>query len=193
MRKGDCPGRREALIFLFLTILIFSSGTAQSPVAAGKWEEFRSYQGQFRILTPGPFTEKVDSIDTYVGKLAHHTFFFQPPEDGGDNLFYMVTYYDYPEHSIHSDSTDMLEEFFEVTMESAAGSVRGEILYKDDVRLGRYPGKLWRLNYLDAKAVIKTRAYLVGRRFYSLQTIMYRNKSLNPSSDKFLDSFRLLE
>ena len=99
---------KASLLLLVLNILLISIAAAQSP-AREKWEEFKSYDGRFRVLTPGPLTQKVDSMETQVGKLAHHTFFYQPSDEKGDNLLYMLTYYDYPENSIHSDSTELLE------------------------------------------------------------------------------------
>jgi hypothetical protein len=157
------------------------------------WHEFRSYVGRFRIYAPGEFIEKVDSIPTPVGKLAYHTFFYQPPQKDADNLLYMVSYCDYPEYSVHSDSLDLLDEFFQTTLDAATSSMRGELLYSDRIELQGYPGRIWRIDYLNGRAIVKTRAFLSGRRYFSLQTITLKEKSLNLSSDKFMDSFRLLE
>lgn len=168
---------------------VFSGLAAQEQEA--RWQEFRSEQGRFRVLVPGPMKEKQDTVDTFVGAVVYHTFFFQPFGQSGENLLYLLSYCDYPEHTVHSDSTDLLAEFFAITMSAAAESVDGEISYSDDIRLKRYPGKLWRVEYLDGKAIIKSRAYLVGRRFYSLQAVMFREKILNLSSERFLESFRV--
>jgi hypothetical protein len=165
---------------------------AQSGGAKVEWEEFKAFDGRFRVLAPGPMQERTDSIETPVGKLAYHVFFHQPADKDVDNLVYMVSYCDYPEHTIHSDSTMLVEEFFAATIDQAAKSVRGELLYSDAHWMRRYPGRIWRIHYLNGKAVIKTKAYLVDRRFYTVQAIMFREKSLNPASEKFLDSFRLL-
>ena len=178
-----------ALFFAFITCL-----PAADPPQHRGWEAFSSYEGRFRILIPGSVEQKVDSIDTRMGRLAYHTFFHQSPEgEASDNILYMVSYCDYPPGTVHSDSLELLDVFFEATMDAAAGSVRGELLYSDDIRLGKYPGKLWRIDYLNGKAVIKTRAYVVGSRYYSVQTITVRKRSINRSSGKFLDSFHLLE
>ncbi len=156
------------------------------------WKELKSFEGNFRIVTPGPMEEKVDSVHTDIGKLAYHTFFFQD-DKMAENLFYMLSYCDYPENSVHSDSTDLLPEFFEATMESAVASVNGELLYSDEMYFQKYPGKVWRIDYLNGRAVINTRAYMIGRRYYSLQIITLKERSLNSASEKFLDSFRILE
>ncbi len=157
-----------------------------------EWKEFSSYEGKFRILAPGPMTEKVDSVETPLGTLAYHIFFHQSEDKNADNLFYMVSYCDYPAHAVHSDSTGILEDFFKTTIETATFSVDGDLIYSTDIQLDDYPGKFWRIEYLKGNAIIKTRAFLIGSRYYSTQTIMLKNKSLNPSSDKFFDSFTIL-
>ncbi|MCB0519448.1 MAG: hypothetical protein H6577_18365 [Lewinellaceae bacterium] len=154
--------------------------------------EFTNVEGRFRIIVPGDLTEKVDSISTAVGKIGYHTFFYQSTEQDADNLFYMVSYCDYPEGIIFADSTGLAEEFFQSTMEEAAHSVKGKVLYSTDIQLENYPGKYWRIDYLDGKAVIKTKAYLAGNRFYTVQTISYQEKNINAAGDRFFDSFRIL-
>lgn len=159
-----------------------------------EWEEFRSAEGGFRILVPGPVRQSADTLETGIGQLVYHTFFCQEKEeDGSDNLLYMVSYVDYPAGTVHSDSTELLPEFFEATVESAAFSINGKVLYAHEDRYFEYPGYIWRIDYLGGKAVIKTRAYLVGSRLYTLQTVTYRELNLNPASDKFMEAFRLLD
>ena len=158
-----------------------------------KWQPFTSEKGKFTVLTPGEFVEKVNTIETQIGKTEYHTFLYQSEDDKSDNLVYMVGYCDYPENSIHSDSIELIKDFFEVTVESAVKSVKGELFYSSEISLGQYPGMLWRVNYQDGEATIKTKSYLIGRRYYSVQTVTFKEKSLNPLVDKFLDSFTLIE
>ncbi|HMP14383.1 MAG TPA: hypothetical protein PKD70_10925 [Saprospiraceae bacterium] len=160
---------------------------------AKRWRDFVSYDGRFRALAPGDLREKIDSIQTPLGKLAYHIFFFQMEDPDADNVVYMITYCDYPAGVLHADSAALLEAFFDVTVQTAASSVRGEVLYVDDWQYKRYPGKVWRIRYLNGKALIKTRAFVVSNRYYMIQTITRRERTVNYSSDKFFDSFRLLE
>jgi hypothetical protein len=158
-----------------------------------KWEWFTSETGLFTVLTPGKLTEKIEKSETAVGELSYHTFFYQPEEDeNADNFLYMISYCDYPKGSIHSDSLDLVKDFFDATIESSVRSVKGELFYESDIKTGEFPGKIWRVNYGDDAAAIKTKAFLVNNRYYSIQTITLREKSLNPSIDKFLDSFKII-
>ena len=156
------------------------------------WKTFKDYDGRFSVLVPGELEKRSTAIDTEIGTLTYHSFVYQSKDEEADNLVYMVSYCDYPEQTIHSDSTELIQSFFETTLESSVKSVEGELVYETDVTMDNFPGKHWRVNYNGDKATIKTKAYVVGRRYYSVQAITYKYKSLNPSMDKFLDSFRLL-
>jgi hypothetical protein len=175
---------KSFLFIAFTSILTIFSTT--------KWEELRSYEGRFIIESPGVLTEKTDTIQTAVGEVAHHTFYWQAEDEEADNLFFSVIYYDLPENGINSDSTELIEEFFISTTESAAKSVGGDLVYKSYEELSGFPGYFWRIDYLDGKAVIKSKAWLVDNRFYELKTISWKDKNVNPASDKFFDSFKLL-
>lgn len=160
---------------------------------AKKWRDFNSYDGKFSVLVPGEFTEKVDSMETTIGKMAYHTFFHQTQESNADNVLYMLSYVDYPAGAIHADSSELLQDFFAETVDAAVKAVKGELLYANDWKYKDYPGKVWRIDYLEGKAVIKTKAFVMNNRYYSLQTIAKKEYSMNFSADKFLDSFKLIE
>lgn len=155
------------------------------------WQVYTSPDGRFQIQVPGSFTEKTDSVKTDVGNLVYHTFYLQT-DSTAENLFYMVSYCDYPPSVVFADSTGLAEDFFKETIEAAAETVKGELAYSSDIQLDTHPGKTWRIDYLGGKAVIKNRAYLVGSRYYALQTIAWKAKSLNADGTKFFDSFRLV-
>ena len=179
--------QKVVLIYLLLA-LIPCSIVAQT----GDWEEFKSYEGRFRALFPGEPSLNVDTVETAVGKLIYHVFYYQEPADSADNLIYMVSYCDYPEGALPVDSVELINDFFEVTIQSSADAVEGELIYSTERNYLAHPGRFWRINYQNGRAVIKTRAFLVGRRYYALQTATFRERSLNPSSDKFIDSIRII-
>ena len=115
-------------------------------------------EGKFKVLTPGEFDKAVDSVQTPIGKMAYHILIYNNTQKNAENLFYMITFCDYPEGTIHSDSTELLKEFFDASIDQALKSVKGELAYQSDISLQGYPGKLWRINYLREQALIKTRA-----------------------------------
>lgn len=172
-----------------LSILILSAfgGTSQST-----WEVFQSFDGKFKVLSPGEMIKKENPIKTEIGDLNYITYLYQSIEKDPDNLVYMVSYCDYPKYSIHSDSTELVEEFFNTTVETAVESVGGELSYSSEISLNGFPGKLWRVNYNEGKALIKTKSFLVGNRYYSIQVVSLKEKGINLQIDQFLDSFSLL-
>lgn len=174
---------------------------AQSPEfttdAAPAWEQQQRWTltdhaaGRFRIMSPGPLQEKIDSVPTIMGMIAYHTFFFQPPHELADNAVYMLSYCDYPEGSLHSDSTELVAEFFEATVASAAESIGGDIRYSDVRNVYQFPGKIWRIDYNKGRASVHTHACIVGNRYYAVQTVSRRELALNRWSDRFINSFEV--
>lgn len=155
------------------------------------WKLFESDKGRFSILVPGLMSEKKNEVETEIGTLTYHIYFHKPEAENADNFLYMVSYCDYPEGSVHSDSTELLADFFEATVESSVFSVNGDLFYSTDMDYKGYPGKLWRVNYGDNTAAIKTKAFMIENRYYAVQAITLRDKSLNSAIDKFLDSFQV--
>ena len=72
-----------------------------------------------------------------------------------------------------------------------AESIR-DLIYSNPYDWKGFPGRIWRVDYLKGEAVIKTRAFLVKNRYYTVQAVMLKHKSLNPSLGKFFNSFYLL-
>ncbi len=180
---------------VFLAFLIAPGfARAQEPIPSAwlrqssGWSEFLSVDGGFKVLSPVALRERADTVPTALGNLVYHSFHCKE----GAGMVYMVSYCDYPEYSIHEDSVELLKEFFQATMEQAAQSVEGEIVYQEDRLVLGYPGQVWRINSPKSKSVIRTRAFVAGNRYYAVQTVMMKGESLNPSSERFLDSFRLL-
>lgn len=156
------------------------------------WRTYVSYDGGFKVETPGDMKEVVNTGKTALGDLEYHVFVYRDNDKDADNLMYMISYCDYPEGSIHSDSTELVNEFLTATVESATKSVNGSLIYSHDIKIKKYPGKLWRVDYGEGKGVIRTKAFIKENRFYTIQTACNSNKSLNMSSDKFMDSFSFL-
>ncbi len=153
---------------------------------------FTSVDGLFRVEVPGEMLYKSDTITTALGPLVYHTYFYQHEEAGAENFIYMVSYVDYPINTVHSDSTQLLPEFFDATIDQAAFSINGEVIYKNAIEDNGYPGYLWRINYQQGEGVVKTKALVKENRYYAIQAVTVRPLALNPTIDQFLDSFTLL-
>ena len=175
-----------------LVIVLLVAVATVAAQDATPWQTIRDPQGVFQVRMPGAATAKVDSIETAMGTAAYHVFFYQEPNEQADNLFYMLSYTDYPDSTFHADSTAFIQEFFQSTVDAATLSVEGKLIYENADNWRQYPGYRWRIQYLDDQAVIKTRAFLVGDRYYALQTISIVQRAVNEGTDRFFRSFKLL-
>ncbi len=175
----------KVILFLAISTSFFGAGT---------WIEFKNLDGKFRVLVPGEMTEKNKDIYTDMGKIIYHQFFYRSSEKDAENVYYVVNYCDYPQGTFRTDSVAFIKDFLNETVTSSAKSIKGELIYVDDVTLqgnDNYKGKIWRVQYNHDRALIKSKCYIVGDRFYLIQAITTKAMTLNSAADKFLDSFQV--
>lgn len=173
-----------------------ATDTEQDPLESWEqqgtdWQELANLAGRFKVLSPGSLQEKIDSIDTPLGQMVYHTFYCQPPEESRENEVYMISYVDYPSGTLHSDSIDLVNELLDESQTAAAESVRGELLFSQNGAQNGYPFRYWRIDYLNGRASIRTKALVVKNRFYTIQTVARRELGMNHATDRFIDSFRV--
>ena len=156
------------------------------------WQETRSNEWGFKIEAPIKLEEKASNLETDIGKINSTVFYYQDESIEPDNYIYMVTCMEYPEGSMHSDSTELLSDFFDASVEEAVLSIDGELIYQSDYNYEEYPGRIWRISYNENTAIIKSVSYIVKNKLYIIQTASLKEKAVNKSANRFVDSFRLL-
>lgn len=174
----------------FLFILAISLFSFQS-IAQGDWIPYRSAEGEFAILTKGLFKQAIFHADTEIGKIEMRSYAF-PSEPKPKDVVYTIMHYDFPKGSIHSDSTDLVKDFFQETINSSAESVKGTLVYNSDIDISGYKGKHWRINYADSKKSISSRVYLVKNRCYILNVVNPDASKSGSDANHYFNSFRLL-
>ncbi len=174
---------------LLLSFILFG----QLCLAQNEWAWYQSYEGKFKILVPGEIQTNEKVIPTEIGELTYHTYYHQDKSELPENFLYILSYVDYPEGGIHSDSTDLIEEFFKVTAEEASLQLAGNLQYENRADWKDYPAYIWRIDYNEEQAIMKSKAIIVDNRFYLLQVAMTKDRSINAAANKYLDSFDLLE
>lgn len=195
----------KALLLVF-SLLLGGYLSAQTPLLAPdqapakswerstEWEQIDDLEGRFRISLPGTFEHQIDTITTAVGDQAFHTYFYKVPDiPRAENVIYLLSYVDYPEGSLHHDSTALVDELLLSTQETAGEALKGEVIYATDKPLDRYPGRLWRIDYKDGEASAKTHAFVIGNRYYELKTFSLRASGLSDSAERFFASFEYLD
>lgn len=176
----------KILVFSFLSLLLLNFTIDNG------WYPYRSIDGRFKVMVKGEFIKRSIKMETTgFGEIQAFHFSHQP-EEGSDNLLYTIFYYDLPEGSLHSDSTELVATFLDNTVEQSVASVNGTLLYENEVFQQGFKGRSWRVHFADNTAIIRTKAFLVDNRFYTIQIVTLAENSINGSIDKFLDSFYLL-
>lgn len=178
--------------FSIVAALVFSP--IFSPILPTEWQVFKQLDGNFSILSPGKLEEKIDQFSTKIGPIEGHTHFFYDKNEAADNTFYLVKWWDFPVNSMHSDSTELLADFWKTTLEGEAENLGGKLAWQNDAPGfdGKWPGQIARIDYRKGRATAKIRWLLVKNRLFTLQTLCPANHALNASTDRFFDSFRLL-
>jgi hypothetical protein len=181
---------KRARIIFFVAIVMFLSvnGTTAQTI----WKKFSPSGQPFEVSVTGEMKNGEKRILTEVGDLHPITWMYQGAKDD-PNFIYSVSYVDYPEGTFHKDSTALVNELFDASIESNIKSLGGTLVYKSESPYGQYQGVIYRASYNDNKAVIKSRMILVNDRFYALQVYTLSEKSLNGDMDKFLNSFRIVK
>lgn len=144
------------------------------------------------ITAPDTLRYSMEEVKSKLGKLELHRYRYTDRVQGSQ-IKYILQYCDYPAEALHQDSTELLEEFFEVTAESSASSVFGNLEYSQTVDLHGYPGMIWRISFDRDKALIKSHAFVKGRRFYNLSVHYPRDLGYKNAIDIFFNSFKIIE
>ena len=107
-------------------------------------------------------------------------------------LNYQLSFLDYPEGSVHSDSTDLLRELFASTIDASVESVKGIKKYQTEINQFEYPGYLWKIEFGENQ-IMKTKAFVAGNRFYTMQVFGDRKYDKTNVDLQFFDSFRFID
>ena len=139
------------------------------------------------VIIPGQFRHYIDTFSTEMGSLVYYTYTFTDTI-----LNYQLSFLDYPEGSVHSDSTDLLRELFASTIDASLESVKGIKKYQTEINQFEYPGYLWKIEFGENQ-FIKTKAFVAGNRFYTMQVFGDRKYDNTNVDLKFFDSFRFID
>jgi hypothetical protein len=143
-------------------------------------------------MVPGPMLIKEHKVNTAVGELEVLNFYFNAnEEEKPDNYLYMVTTYEFPYLAQDSSDNELLDSLFDDNINKSVLDLSGELLYAEDISEYGSPGKMWKLNY--GNGVAKFKCFILKDRFYLLQVYTSKEKSLNNSVNRFMQSFRTLD
>jgi len=152
---------------------------------------FISETAQFQIIEPGVFTEKFSNIETDIGDMEVFTFYCEPPVED-PNYLYLINYIQYPEGTLHHDSTVMVSSIFTESLDESISGMNGRLLYQVEQSDLEYPTHLSRAEFNEGENIMKSKMVVFENRFYFIQVFTSKEHSLNDKMDHFLDSFKLI-
>jgi hypothetical protein len=171
---------------LTFTLLAFTT--------APNWEIFQSEDGRFQIEMPElpAYTSKL--LDTKDGTLELHAYMHESDSTIDDNIFYMISYIDYPEDQINSEAMDKetLVKFYNGSAEGAASSMNGRVTEETEVEVFGYEARNYTIDYLEGEAIMRMQVVLIKNRVYALQTIALTKNDKNAAQNRFFNSFELI-
>ena len=164
------------------TMITFSkvAGTAD-------WKIFESEAGRFAILTPAEFTEQVEPAPTPIGKIDTHIFigFIGARE-------HTVNYADYPREF---PSADIADKVLDAVQSGVVNALNGKLLNETKVSVDSHPGREITFDGVSPDGMpftCRARFYLVRNRLYQIQVSAAKDHLPIRSTDKFIQSFKLL-
>jgi len=171
--------------YFFIISLFIASNSLK-----GQWIEYSSKESSFTVSVPFEMDHKEDLFLTDMGQIVFHSYRCTPGKDDR-NAIYMVHHYSYPDSLLSLDTTGLIQELFQATIEESVKNLVGQLDYSTDVHYEEHPGILYRIKYNNGKAVVKSKAYVIEDEFYVLQVFATVDNSINDTMDVFLDSFRI--
>ena len=145
---------------------------------------------EYKIIFPGEPKRITQNLQSEFGPLFMTMVMYEPAANN-DNYIYMIAETDYPDSSIHSDKTEILDKYFREAIAGAVKNVNGELIKEVPGHVGKYPSRLIEIDYKKGLAVIKLAFVVCKNKVISIQTITETKKYSNPAIDKFFASFVL--
>lgn len=145
----------------------------------------------FEVLVPGKMDWGIKHVMTDLGEMQTITYLYKGEEKNPDPV-YIINYTKYPLNSLNKDSIQLLEDFFQTSMEGIKESLGGELIYFADISSVYTPQKLYKIHYNKGLASVKGKMIVDNDVFYSIQVFSSFQNSQKNENDKFLNSFKLL-
>ena len=171
---------------------LFATFWLTQPSIVEEWVLFVDPNEQFEVSVPDSVILTSAKVSTALGDLDYIVVTSRELTEDDLVILYTVSYCDYPEGVFHRDSTELIELFFDETVAQAVESVDGKLLYSENLGGVRYPTRLWKIVSEKLDIHVKSKAMLVGDRYYCLQVTSPGSKSVHNSGNKFFDSFKVI-
>jgi hypothetical protein len=146
---------RTIICFIAVFFIINSSSVFAQSDNVVKYET-----KEYKIIFPGQPKRITQDVPSVFGPLFMTIAMFEPSANN-DNYIYMIAETDYPDSSIHSDKTEILDKYFREAIEGAVKNVNGELIKEVPGHVGKYPSRLIEIDYKKGTCCYKISVYLM--------------------------------
>lgn len=163
-----------ALLALASCVLTVSGGDTM-------WKEHTWDKGKCKVLLPGvpkDLVSKAGGVETTMIMV-----------DGGKHV-HLIAFT--PNAQLATASKELKDQAYDGGRDAAAKSIKGTLTKELKVKLGDVEG---REIHIDSPAIgiYRARLFIVGDRMYQVVVAGPKEMALSKESDKFLDSFKVIE
>lgn len=162
--------------FYLFTLIIIVLAVAQARAQTTEWTKFSSPEGRFSVLMPGRPLSDEQSKETPDGQVVMRFFTAR----AGTGIF-IVAYADY--------NMGEAKQELDANRDSFLRGMKATLVSESDIKLQENPGR--EIKAERDQLSIRSRIYLVGKRYYQMVTITPATLPGNLEADKFLISFEL--
>ena len=141
------------------------------------------------IYFPDVPEQRTDTVVTAVDTLIVNRFYHNDPQAMTGNRLYTLTVTAYPAGAIPPDSVALREALFEESVLATAETLNGTVIFSDTQLAGRWPCKIFRVDYAEDRASLYAQLYFVGDRYYQLQVYALKVDEGSRSRQRFFDNF----
>jgi len=173
----------QICLFLFAVSMLYAFQSTD-------WEYHLSKDKTFSVLVPGKLTATLDTVASVIGPIFCNNLVYQEKADSIAAI-YSLSHCSYPVGTLHSDSTELTDIYFESTVSNMVASLGGTLLYESEQSYVGYPGRIWKISYDEGKKWGKFKALMVEDRLYILQVRATNSVATRENATKYLDSFTL--
>jgi len=178
---------------LVIVALAITSIAATTP-NINDWELFRFERGLFQIEMPDLPAFSSQRLTTDLGDLKMSIFMHEGEAGIDDNIFYMISFTDYPADKVNADVMDRtaLDEYYKGAVQGSVNNMNGKLLDEKTIDLFGHEGREIKIDYLEGQAIMRMQILLVKNRMYALQTVALADNDDNNDQKRFFNSFELL-
>jgi hypothetical protein len=161
---------------------------AQKKLPAGWKKEFPT-ECNCTVIMPGEIKREQKIVQTELGAIKQVSC-VSTGANKDPNYLYLLSWVEYPDLIIPSDSVHLLQDFYAESLDSHLAQVAGNLVYQTSFALAEVSGVLFRAAIPAKNTVIKGKMLLRGKRFYMWQVYCQSEQDMNRAMDLFLDSFQ---